>query len=231
MSSFDMSPPGGFEDTLADLDFDGAFPLWPTRRRAGRGKGSGSASERPGRRPATGPRSWRPASSPWPAPDHYEGLLALAADPVNRTPAGGASRGASAGGQAAPRRGGAPTATVPGRRRTAYEGGRRGAGALRHLQARSELGKVDPRWLTEQQREDLSDLKIQTDRATAERRDLENRTAAVLREHMPEPPRPLPRTDQALRMKPKGCLVRRWSFGRLSRRPPPCSLPDGGVTV
>ena len=57
--------------------------------------------------------------------------------------------------------------------------------------ALNEIDKVEPRWLTASQRDELEELRTQTDHAIAERRELEERTAAVLREHLPDrPPKP-----------------------------------------
>ncbi len=205
MSSFDMSPPGGFEDTLADLDFDGAFRL--ADQAEGRERERLRERVRTARAEA-GDRAEKLAAriQSLARADHYEGLLALAADPVTEP--------LLAVLPVELRRGAKLHLDGAVRRRQRFR-----AAAERHMKAaaealvlfdtskaRSEIGKVDPRWLTEQQREDLSELKIQTDRATAERRDLENRTAAVLREHMPEPPRPSREQTKRSRMKPKGCL-------------------------
>ena len=51
--------------------------------------------------------------------------------------------------------------------------------------AASELNKVETRWLTEAQRDELSELRHQADQAAAERQELDDRTAAVLREQAP----------------------------------------------
>ncbi len=53
--------------------------------------------------------------------------------------------------------------------------------------AASELDKVQTRWLTESQKTELAELRHQADQADAERRELEDRTAEVLRELAPEP--------------------------------------------
>ena len=72
----------------------------------------------------------------------------------------------------------------------------------------SELDKVKARWLTAEQRAELAELRNQADHAAAERMELENRTAAVLREHGP----PIAETPtggarrRGRRMRTGGCL-------------------------
>jgi hypothetical protein len=51
--------------------------------------------------------------------------------------------------------------------------------------ARSELERIDERWLSGDQQTELSQLKQQVEDAAAERRDLDARTAEVLRNHHP----------------------------------------------
>ncbi len=51
--------------------------------------------------------------------------------------------------------------------------------------ARAELDRVDRRWLDPEQRITLDDLLTQTEEAAAERRELDARTAEVLREAHP----------------------------------------------
>ena len=65
--------------------------------------------------------------------------------------------------------------------------------------ARSEIAKVEVRWLTASQREELDALRAQAERVAAERLDLESRTAEVLREHISENPVKPPRRGRATR--------------------------------
>ena len=119
--------------------------------------------------------------------DHYEGLLALAGDPMTGTLLALVSselrRGAMLHLDGAIRR----------QKRFRAAGQRHMKAAAEALllldtaKAVSELDKVEARWLTEEQRAELAELRNQTDQAAAERMDLETRTAAVLREHAPDP--------------------------------------------
>ena len=119
--------------------------------------------------------------------DHYEGLLALAGDPATETlltlVSSELRRGATLHLDGAVRR----------QKRFRAAGGRHMKAAAEALllldtaKAVSELDKVEARWLTEEQRAELAELRNQTDQAAAERLDLDDRTAAILREHAPDP--------------------------------------------
>ena len=142
--------------------------------------------------------------------DHYEGLLALAGDATTETLLALVStelrRGATLHLEGAVRR----------QKRFRAAGERHMKAAAEALllfdtaKAVSELDKVEARWLTEAQRLELAALRDQADQADAERMELENRTAAVLREHVPDPPAAAP-TDgesrsKARRVRAGGCL-------------------------
>lgn len=141
--------------------------------------------------------------------DHYEGLLALAGDPATKSLLGLVStelrRGATLHLDGAVRR----------QKRFRAAGERHMKAAAESLllldtaKAVSELDKVEARWLTEEQRAELAELRNQTDQAAVERMDLENRTAAVLREHAPEATSGTPTAGErrrGRRMRAGGCL-------------------------
>lgn len=142
--------------------------------------------------------------------DHYEGLLALAEDPTTGALLALVSREL--------RRGATLHLDGALRRRKRFR-----EAAERHMAAAaealvtfdtaraiSELDKVDKRWLTKAQREKLSKLRSQTDQAAAERKEIETRTAEVLREHAPHPSNGTPaarkRTPGGGRTRGSGCL-------------------------
>ena len=120
--------------------------------------------------------------------DHYEGLLGLAEDPATDPLLGlippEIRRGARLHLDGALRR----------QKRFRAAAGRHMKAASEALAlfdtrtARNEIDKVESRWLTAAQREELDTLSAQAERVAAERLDLENRTAEVLREHISENP-------------------------------------------
>lgn len=129
--------------------------------------------------------------------DHYEGLLGLAEDPDTEPLLG----------LIAPeiRRGARLHLDGALRRQKRFR-----AAARRHMKdasealvlfdtrtARSEIAKVEVRWLTASQREELDTLRAQAERVAAERLDLETRTAEVLREHISENPVKPPKRRRA----------------------------------
>lgn len=120
--------------------------------------------------------------------DHYEGLLGLAEEPETELLLALLSREI--------RRGAQLHLDGALRRRKRYR-----AAAGRHMKSASEalalfdtsaaqreIDRVEVRWLTASQREELNSLRVQTDRVVAERLDLEGRTAEVLRDHLSENP-------------------------------------------
>lgn len=120
--------------------------------------------------------------------DHYEGLLGLAEDPETELLLALLSQEI--------RRGAQLHLDGALRRRKRFR-----AAATRHMKAasealalfdtrtaRNEIARVEIRWLTAEQREELNSLHAQAERVAAERLDLESRTAEVLREHISENP-------------------------------------------
>ena len=120
--------------------------------------------------------------------DHYEGLLGLAEDPETGMLLALLSQEI--------RRGAQLHLDGALRRRKRFQ-----AAAGRHMKAASEalvlfdtrsaegeIARVEVRWLTAEQREELDALRAQAERVAAERLDLESRTAEVLREHISENP-------------------------------------------
>lgn len=202
MSSSDANPPEGFEEALEKLDFEAA------RRLADQAEGPERERLRERVRTAreeAGKQAEKLAAriQSMARADHYEGLLALAADPATEPLLALAppelERGAKLHLDGAARRRNRFRAAAERHMKSAAE-------ALVFLddsKALSEIGKVDPRWLTEDQREQLAALKSQAEQAGRERRELEHRTAAVLREHQPEPAPP--ESARHVR-KVKGCL-------------------------
>ena len=117
--------------------------------------------------------------------DHYEGLLALADDPTTAQLLNLLSveilRGAELHLDGAKRR------------QLRFQ-----TSAVKHMSAaadalvlldtataRSELDRIDERWLDDTQRSELATLNVQVTDAAAERRELDERTAEVLRDHHP----------------------------------------------
>jgi len=90
--------------------------------------------------------------------------------------------------------------------------------------AQSEIARVEVRWLTAEQREELDTLRAQAERVAAERLDLESRTAEVLREHISEKPpkrrraKPRPTSSRQAKEKP---------IQPTEREPAGKSAPDG----
>ena len=202
MSSSDANPPEGFEEALEKLDFEAARRLadqaeGPERERLReRVRTSREEAGKQAEKLAARIQSMARA-------DHYEGLLALAADPATEPLLALAppelERGAKLHLDGAARRRNRFRAAAERHMKSASEA----LVFLNDSKALSEIGKVDPRWLTEDQREQLAALKSQAEQAGRERRELEHRTAAVLREHQPEPAPP----ESARRArKAKGCL-------------------------
>ncbi len=142
--------------------------------------------------------------------DHYEGLLALDADSTTERLLSLLSielhRGARLHLDGATRR--------QARFRSAARRHMKEAAAalvlLDTAKAGAELDKVRARWLTESQKAELAELRNQADQADAERLELENRTAAVLREHAPDPDAQTLAPDEGSvgkrRFRPGGCL-------------------------
>ena len=133
--------------------------------------------------------------------DHYEGLLGLAEDPETELLLALLSQEI--------RRGAQLHLDGALRRRKRYR-----AAAGRHMKAASEalalfdtstaqreIARVEVRWLTASQREELNSLRAQADRVSAERLDLESRTADVLREHLSE--NPIEKPERRRRLGPK----------------------------
>jgi len=117
--------------------------------------------------------------------DHYEGLLALAHDPETEPLLALLSqeirRGASLHLDGALKR-------QQRFQESAAKHMSAAADALLLLdttKARSELDRVDRRWLGPEQRTELDALMVQVEDAAAERRELDARTAEVLRDHHP----------------------------------------------
>lgn len=139
--------------------------------------------------------------------DHYEGLLALAADPATdrllNLLAPELQRGAKV--------------HLDGARRRQE---RNQQAARRHMEAASaalsrldparaalELAKVERRWLDEDQRRELDRLNRQASEARAEQRELNEITSEVLREHQPPPAAPASDTESQTRPRKRlGCL-------------------------
>ena len=202
MSSSDANPPEGFEEALEKLDFEAA------RRLADQAEGPERERLRERVRTAreeAGKQAEKLAAriQSMARADHYEGLLALAADPATEPLLALAppelERGAKLHLDGAARRRNRFRAAAERHMKSASEA----LVFLNDSKALSEIGKVDPRWLTEDQREQLAALKSQAEQAGRERRELEHRTAAVLREHQPEPAPP----ESARRArKARGCL-------------------------
>lgn len=174
-----------FEEALDSLEFDRAWELADLADDAGknrlRTRVRASSAEAMDRAEKLAGRIQFLARA-----DHYEGLLALAADPITEPLLALLStelrRGAKLHLDGAVRR--------QKRFRTAAQRHMKAAAEalvlLDTTKAVGELNKVEARWLTATQREELSKLRNQTEQADAERQELENRTAAVLREHAPD---------------------------------------------
>ena len=199
-----MNPIGSFEEALQNLDFERARMLadqaeGPEKTRLRR-RVQASRAEATDRAEHLAARIQFLARA-----DHYEGLLSLASDPTTEPLLALVSTEL--------RRGAILHLDGAVRRQRRFR-----AAAQRHMKAAAdalvlldtgkaigEIGKVDPRWLTESQQDELQMLRTQADDAMSERMELENRTAAVLREHLPDPPpERTPRTPIS-RMRP-GCL-------------------------
>ena len=194
----DRDPIGPFEEALANLEFALAREL--ADREEGPLKHQMGERFRVARIEATNRADKLAARIQFLArADHYEGLLALAADPATERLLGLLStelrRGAQLHLDGAIRR--------QGRFRTAARRHMKAAAEALVLfdtaKAASELDKVEARWLTEKQRKELAKLRVQTEQTNAERLDFESRTAAVLREHSPDPPGAPPRARGARR--------------------------------
>ena len=206
MSPGDMNPVEGFEEALDDLDFNRARRL--ADQADSERKKELVERVRAGHAEATDRAEKLAARIQFLArADHYEGLLALAADPSTEPLLALVSKEL--------RRGAVLHLDGAVRRQRRFR-----AAAQRHMKAAAEalvlfdtaraageLNKVEARWLTEEQREQLSKLRMQTDHAVEERLELENRTAAVLRDHSSDAqPEPAPRTSRTSRIRRSGCL-------------------------
>lgn len=192
MSSPDRDPVEILEEALANLDFDRAREL--ADREDGSRKDRMLERVRVGRAEATDRAEKLAARIQFLArADHYEGLLALASDPATERLLALLStelrRGARLHLDGALRR--------QARFRTAARRHMKAAAEALVLfdtvRAAGELDKVEARWLTDEQRSELGELRAQTETADAERLEFESRTAAVLREHSPDPPSTPPR--------------------------------------
>ena len=209
MSPADTNPAEGVEAALEDLDFDRAVRIAdraeaPLRREL-------LERVRTSRTEATDRAEKLAARIQFMArADHYEGLLALAGDPTTAVlltlVSNELRRGATLHLEGAVRR--QKRFRAAGRRHM-----KAAAEALLLLdtaKAAGELGKVEARWLTEAQRMELAELRDRIDQADVERMDIESRTAAVLREHAPDPTPGTPtagdRRSRGLRMRAGGCL-------------------------
>ena len=203
----DMSPVKGFDEALENLDFDRARMLadqaeGPEKKRLGE-LIRVSRAEAADRAEQLAARIQFLARA-----DHYEGLLALAADPTTEPLLALVS--------VELRRGAMLHLDGAVRRQRRFR-----AAAQRHMKAAaealvlfdtakalSEIGKVEPRWLTVSQREELEKLRTQTDTAAAERSELEALTAEVLRDHQPEiPPSNRERHDKTRFSSRRGCAT------------------------
>ena len=191
MSSRDVDPVEGIEEALQRLDFESARIIaasahGPEKKRLGEVIAA-ARTEADERAEHLAARIQSLARA-----DHYEGLLALAADPTTEPLLALVSPEL--------RRGAMLHLDGAVRRRQRFR-----SAARRHMKAAadalvlfdttkalSEIGKVDPRWLAESQLDELEKLRTQADHAVSERRELDDRTAAVLREHLP--PAPISRT-------------------------------------
>ncbi|MCY4369192.1 MAG: hypothetical protein OXF41_07175 [bacterium] len=176
-----------FEEALANLEFARAREL--TDREEGSRKDRMRERVRAARIEATDRAEKLAARIQFLArADHYEGLLALAADPATDQLLVLLSTEL--------RRGARLHLDGAIRRQARFR-----SAARRHMKAAAEalvlfdtaraageLDKVEARWLAGKQREELAELRVQTEQADAERIDFENRTAAVLREESAEPP-------------------------------------------
>ena len=159
--------------------------------------------------------------------DHYEGLLGLAEDPDTEPLLG----------LIAPeiRRGARLHLDGALRRQKRFR-----AAARRHMKdasealvlfdtrtARSEIAKVEVRWLTASQREELDTLRAQAERVAAERLDLESRTAEVLREHISENPVKPPKRGRATPRPPRSRQAKENPIEPPEREQAGTSAPDG----
>ncbi len=198
----DTDPIDGFEEALADLDFDRARSLagqaGPERKEELFKIIRVRSAEAIDRAEKLAARIQFLARA-----DHYEGLLALAADPATEPFLALLStelrRGATLHLEGAVRRQKRFQAAAERHMKAAAEA----LVLLDTRRAQSELAKINPRWLTDSQRAELEGLRIQTDHADAERKELETRTTEVLRDYLPEPPvQPAP----SARRKPRSCL-------------------------
>lgn len=117
--------------------------------------------------------------------DHYEGLLALAHDPETEPLLSlltqEIQRGASLHLDGARKRQERFQSAAQKHMAAASEA----LLLLDTTKARSELDRIDRRWLGEPQRAELDALMVQVEDAAAERRELDARTAEVLRDHHP----------------------------------------------
>lgn len=159
--------------------------------------------------------------------DHYEGLLGLAEDPDTEPLLA----------LIAPeiRRGARLHLDGALRRQKRFR-----AAARRHMRAaaealvlfdtrtaRSEIAKVEIRWLTASQRVELDTLRAQAERVAAERLDLESRTAEVLREHISENPVKPPRRGRATPRRSSSRQAKENPIEPTEREQAGGSAPDG----
>lgn len=138
--------------------------------------------------------------------DHYEGLLDLAEEPTTEPLLGLLSKEL--------RRGATIHLDGARRRQTRFQ-----ESATKHMseaaealvlldtgRAKAELDRIDRRWLGADQRAELDTLREQLEAASAERREMDERTAEVLKEHHPSQGS-TPRRSQAAGPAPtrRGC--------------------------
>ena len=209
MPSADRDHIKELEDALAALDFAGARAI--AHRAEGIVRKELLERVRASRAEATGSAEKLAARIQFLArADHYEGLLALAADPATERLLTLLSvelhRGAKLHLDGAERRQARFRASARRHMKAAAEA----LVLLDIAKASTELDKVEARWLTDTQRAELSALRRQTDQASAERLEIENRTAAVLREHAPDlgdrSPDPAADSKGQRRLGRSGCL-------------------------
>jgi len=159
--------------------------------------------------------------------DHYEGLLGLAEDPDTELLLALLSQEL--------RRGAQLHLDGALRRRKRFR-----AAAKRHMKAasealalfdtrtaQSEIARVEVRWLTAEQREELDTLRAQAERVAAERLDLESRTAEVLREHISEKPTKPPKRRRAKPRPTSSRQAKEKPIQPTEREPAGKSAPDG----
>lgn len=139
--------------------------------------------------------------------DHYEGLLSLVDDqttrPLLELLSDEIRRGAILHLDGATRRQKRFRTAATKHMATAFEA----LLLLDTTKARAEVSRIDKRWLDDSMQEELARLIEQTEDAAAERRELDARTAEVLRDHHPSqaPRRTSPRRAKGVTQRARGC--------------------------